>query len=422
MVLVPLWMVVIILFVAGVGVAGVPVLGGECPGRVVVVGGGYVGLHTAIMVARRLGEVLVVDIDPGVVERINSGGRLGIHVRDSYVLENLDLLGERVKATSDYGEARGADVYIVAVQTPERDGRIDYSPLESVARSLAKVVGRGALVVSETTIYPGGTLERLAQPLAGASGLELDADLFVAHAPERINPGSKRWPPERIPRVVGGVGPRSLEAAVGFYRDCLGLRVHPVEDIRVAEASKLLENSFRFLNIAYVNELKRVFDRAGIDFRRVVEAASTKPYGFMPFYPGPYIGGPCLPKDSRMMEEYSGSVLLRVARHVNEFQPLYYAALLLKRVRRLGARRILFLGVGYKPNAYTAVESPVLRVMENLGELDPGLELAVYDEYVEGYKDFDSVGEALEWADLVVRWGHEHVDVEGKPVVDLAKL
>ncbi len=395
-----------------------------CPDAVAVIGGGYVGLHDAVLAARRgVGEVLVVDIDESVVERINSGDASRLHVRDHYILEHWDEVKDRIRATTSYSEARGVEAFIVAVQTPLRGGRVDYSPLKRVAEMLSRVVEPGILVSSETTIYPGGTLELLGTPLSRITGYRLDDEIMLAHVPERIDPGNRRWTPENIPRVVGAVGPRSMEAALRLYRDCLGLPVHPVGDIRVAEASKLLENAFRLLNISFVNELKRAFDRMGIDVREVVEAASTKPFGFMPFKPGPYAGGPCIPKDSRMLEEATGSLLLRVARHINEGQPLYYAALVLREARRRGASRLLFYGLGYKPNAYTAVESPVLKVIEALRELDPSLEVRSYDPAIPAVSDFNSESEALEWADLVVRWGYKDRGLGARvPIVELENL
>ncbi|MCE4600203.1 MAG: nucleotide sugar dehydrogenase [Desulfurococcales archaeon] len=394
----------------------------SCPERAAIIGGGYVGLHTAVHLAKHGIEVKIIDINPRVVEAINSGSREKLHVKDYYVLENWDKVADSISATTSYRDARGYSLYIVAVQTPLREGRIDYTPLESAARSLAGVINRGSLIVSETTIYPGGTWTHLGSIIARETGYRVEEDYLLAHVPERINPGSREWTIEKIPRVVGGMGPRSLEAATILYRDCLGIETHPVGDIRVAEASKLLENTFRFVNIAYVNELKRVFDAMGIDVREVVKAASTKPFGYMPFYPGPYIGGPCIPKDTVMMNErVDGSRILSVAIESNEEQPLYYARKIHGIAAEMGARRLLFLGLGYKPNAYTSSQSPPLKVAEKLKEVDPGLDIGFFDPLISDPRSFDSLEEALEWADLVVRWGYKDLKLE-KPVIELEEL
>ncbi len=399
---------------------------GSCPGKIAVIGGGFVGLHTAVLAGLSgVREVVIIDIDERVVDRINRALKdpNAIHVKEEFILENITRLQGVLKASTSYSSARGSQAFIVAVQTPLRGRRVDYSPLASAGRMLGGVIERGSLIVSETTIYPGGTLEILGASIANESGLKPGSEGFLlAHAPERINPGSREYTVKTIPRVVGGVDKESLEAAVALYRDCFGLRVHPVDDIRIAEASKLLENSYRFLNISFVNELKRRLDAIGVDVRSVVDAASTKPFGFQPFYPGPGAGGSCLPKDSQMLEENLGSVLIRIAREINDTQPLYYAALILREARRRGARRILFYGVGYKPGVGYTIESPVLKVIRELETLDPNLEVKAYDPMAEGYdKAFSSEDDAVAWADMVVAWGYKPRAPEDK-LVDLARL
>lgn len=398
----------------------------SCPDRIAVIGGGFVGLHTAVLAGvSGVGEVIVVDIDEKVVDRINRAleDPSAVHVKEEFILENIGRLRGVLRASTNYEAARGSQAYIVAVQTPLRSRRVDYSPLRSAGTMLGGIIQEGNLVVSETTIYPGGTLGILGDAIARESGLKPGSGGFLlAHAPERINPGSRDYTVKDIPRVIGGVDRESLEAAVTLYRDCFGLRVHPVDDIRVAEASKILENSYRFLNISFINELKRRLDAIGVDVRRVVEAASTKPFGYQPFYPGPGAGGSCLPKDSQMLEENLGSLLIRTAREINDTQPLYYAALILREARRRGARRILFYGVGYKPGVGYTVESPVLKVIKELETLDPGLEVKAYDPMAEGYdKTFPSEQEAVDWADMIVAWGYKPSAPEDK-LVDLTRL
>jgi UDP-N-acetyl-D-glucosamine dehydrogenase len=381
-----------------------------------------VGLHTAVHAALSgVSEVTIIDINEKVVELINNGKPEDLHVKEQYVIDNWSLVKSKIRATTKYSEADGAKYFIVAVQTPRRGQSLDFTPLKKVAESLAPFLESESLVVSEVTIYPGGTYELLALPLSKLTGYNLDDELMVAHVPERLNAGSKKWVPKNIPRVVGGIGPKSLKTALSLYRDCFGIPVHPVEDIRIAEASKLLENSFRFINISFINELKRFFDRIGIDIKKVISAASTKPFGFMPFYPGPYIGGACLPKDALMLEIKADSLLLRVARLINESQPLYYAALLLKRIKMMKARKVLFYGLGFKPNSPYPYESPVLKVITELKSLDLSLDVKKYDPQIPWVSDFSSLNDAIEWADVIVRWGYKS-DRINKPIIDLEDL
>ena len=398
----------------------------SCPEKIAVIGGGFVGLHAAVLAGiSGVNEVVIIDIDERVVDRINMALKDPslVHVKEEFIIKNIGKLHGVLKASTNYESARGSQVYIVAVQTPLRGRRVDYGPFRSAGMMLGKIVQKGNLVSSETTMYPGGTMEVLGEAIARVSGLKAGSGGFLlAHAPERINPGSRDYTITNIPRVVGGVDKESLEAAVALYRDCFGLSVHPVEDIRIAEASKILENSYRFINISFVNELKRRLDAIGVDIRRVVDAASTKPFGFQPFYPGPGAGGSCLPKDSQMLEENLGSLMIRVASEINDTQPLYYAALILREARRRGARRILFYGVGYKPGVGYTVESPVLKVINELETLDPGLEVKAYDPMAEGYdKVFPSEQEAIEWADMIVAWGYKP-DAPKEKIVDLTRL
>ncbi len=393
-----------------------------CPSQLVVIGGGFVGLHAAVHAALKgVRQVYVVDVNPEVVERINSGDPRELHVREPYVVENWPKVRSRITATLDYRVASEARHIIVAVQTPRRGTSIDFTPLHRVAENLAPNLQPYTLISSEVTIYPGGTWEHLGKIIHELTGYEPDEELLLAHVPERLVAGSRKWNPENIPRVVGAIGLKSLQEAVNLYSKCLGVKVYPVKDIRIAEAAKILENGFRLLNIAFVNELKRYLDAIGVDVRAVIEAAATKPFGYMPFHPGPYAGGACLPKDSLMLELASGSLLLRIAREINETQPAYYARKLLPLVRRYSAKRILFLGLGFKPDIPYPIESPPLKVAQELAKLDPTLDIRKYDPQIPEASDFKSSEEALSWADLIVRWGYKNIN-PSKPVIDLENI
>lgn len=386
-----------------------------------VIGGGFVGLQTAVLAALSgVRQVIIVDIDPRVVDKINNTkDPAELHVKEKLIQENWSKVKDKMKATTDYKDASHVDVYMVSVQTPLLGDHVDYTPLLKVGESLGRIVDKGNLVISETTIYPGGTVSLLGRRISETSGLSLGSGgILLAHSPERVNPGSE-WTAEKIPRVVGGIDIASRDAAVQIIRDCFGLTVFPVDDIRVAEASKLLENTFRLVNISLVNELQRRLDRKGINIRKVIEAASTKPFGYMPFWPGPGAGGSCLPKDARMLEEFTGSLLLRIAREINESQPLYYAARILREARKRNARRVLFYGLGYKPDTPYLVESPILHLIEELSILDPTLEIAKQDPLIPQMSDFDNIKDAIEWADLVLVWGKPPEGLTPEKMIDL---
>jgi len=393
-----------------------------CPRVVSVVGGGFVGLHTAVMFSMMpfTEKVIVIDVNENVVRRIREGTD-SLHVREKYILDNWDAARKKIEATTNYIDAWDSEVFVVAVQTPFNGEKIDYSPLENAGSKLGEIVKKNSLIVSEVTIYPGGTMNHLGKPMIEKSNLELDQEIFLAHAPERLTAGSTKWTPEKIPRVIGGVGPNSLKKAYILYHDCLGIEVYPVEDIRIAEAAKLLENSFRLLNISFINELKRSFDKMGMNIRDVVKAASTKPFGYMPFYPSPYAGGACLPKDSFMMEMFSGSELLGVARKINESQPLYYAAIIQKMIIKKNYRNILFYGFGFKPGSPYSINSPVLRIIEELKSLNNSIVTRKYDPLIPSESDFDSEDKAVGWADFIVRWGYVDKKFE-KPSISIEEL
>ncbi len=393
-----------------------------CPRVVSVVGGGFVGLHTAVMFALRsfTEKVIVIDVNENVVRRIREG-KDSLHIREKYVLDNWGVASKKIEATTNYADAGDSEVFVVAVQTPFNGEKIDYSPLENAGNKLGEIVKKNSLIVSEVTIYPGGTMNHLGKPLEDKSNLKLDLEIYLAHAPERLTAGSTKWTPEKIPRVIGGIGPNSLKKASMLYHDCLGIEIYPVGDIRVAEAAKLLENSFRLLNISFINELKRSLDKMGVNIRDVVKAASTKPFGYMPFYPSPYAGGACLPKDSFMMESFTRSELLGVARKINESQPLYYAANIQKIIAKKNYRNILFYGFGFKPGSPYSINSPILRIIKELQSLNSSIAVKKYDPLISSESDFETEDEAVAWADFIIKWGYIGKKF-GKPFISIEEL
>jgi len=372
--------------------------------NVAIIGGGFVGITVGVLAAKKGFNIRIIDIDRTIVEKINSKDKDRLHLCEKYVYENWDAVKNKIEASIGYEGIEDANYIIVAVQTPRIFDRIDYSPINKVAERLSRHISPNTLVSLESTIYPGGTVDLLGRVIEAKAGMKLDEDLYLVNVPERINPDDKNHTIEFIPRVLGGVGPRSLANGVEFYHDRLGLNVQPVDDIRIAEASKLLENSFRLLNISFMNELKRKFDADGLDLNKVIKACSTKPFGFMRFLPGPYVGGPCISKDSLMLAHTTESEMLRKALEINDNQPRYYARKIEDIIQAERARKVLFYGMGFKPGSRYDIDSPVHKIASVI-DMD-GLEIRKYDPNIPERSDFEDEDEALKWADLILSWGY----------------
>ncbi len=395
-----------------------------------VIGGGFVGLNTAVHAALRGFNVTVVDIKEDVVSRINSGGEP--HIRDPYIVDNWGSVKGRVRATSSYWEVKGFKYYVVAVNTPMKvygrallemlessnrsiDDFIDFKPLEAAARSLGEVVERGSLIASEVTIYPGGTIERLSRPIENISKLTLGEGFFIAHSPERINPGDRVWNVSNIPRVLGAPDKASLEKSLEFYSEKLGVKIAKVTGLVEAEYSKLLENSQRLVNIALTSSLKVAGDRGGLNYVEALEGASTKPFGFQPYKPG-YAGGPCLLKDTVMLYawmidknvETPFTKILRDAIAANELYLIHVASKIAAKARDSGYKRILFHGLGYKPGSPYFISEDLNYPWRLMMELKSrGFEVKSYDPEIPWKSDFKNYSEARNWADIVIGWGRE---------------
>ncbi len=259
-----------------------------------IIGQGYVGLPLALVFAEAGFSVVGFDVDEGKVAALRRGESYIQHIGPERVRRAVSE--RKFDSTTDFDRIRDCDAVLICVPTPLGGHREpDNSFIHHTARGIARRLRRGQLVVLESTTYPGTTDEEVAGIL-GESGLQTPEDYFLAFSPEREDPGRRDFTTKSIPKIVGGVNPASTEAALALYNKAFD-RVVPVSSARVAESTKLLENVFRSVNIALVNELKMIFDRMGIDIWEVIEAAKTKPFGFMPFYPGPGLGGHCIPLD-----------------------------------------------------------------------------------------------------------------------------
>jgi len=334
-----------------------------------VVGLGYVGLPLAVEAASAGFKVVGVDLSPKVVARVNA---CDSHVGDvpSARLSPLVAAG-LLTATTDYAALAAADCVSIAVPTPlTKTKEPDISFITSAMDALVPHVKRGALVVLESTTYPGTTEELIADRLGKERGLTVGRDVFVAFSPERVDPGNPTWHTKNTPKVLGGVTPACAEVARAFYAAVVDT-VHVVGSAREAETVKLLENTFRAVNIGLVNEFLLMCNRLDIDIWNVIRAASTKPFGFMPFYPGPGIGGHCIPLDPMYMSWKAKAVdfynrFIELATDINGNMPRFVVAklgdLLNERERSLKGSRILVLGMAYKKNVADLRESPGLEI------------------------------------------------------------
>src|SRR5271156_2119183 len=355
-----------------------------------IIGLGYVGLPLAVAFAREGCDVVAVDLDPRKIEAIEAG--------DSYIedvpSELLRVLSARIHATSRYADLARADAVLVCVPTPLTANREpDLGPLVDSTRALAEVLQAGQLVVLESTTYPGTTRERVA-PLLEESGLAAGRDFYLAFSPERVDPGRTDFTLRNTPKVLGGLTDACAVRAEEIY----GLvcdHIVRVSSPEAAELTKLLENIFRSVNIALVNELAMLTDRMGIDIWEVVDAAASKPYGFMRFEPGPGMGGHCLPVDPfylswRAREFDMATEFIELAGKVNQQMPYHCVA---KAQRALNDRgmsvkgaRVGVIGVSYKPGVGDIRESPALKIIALLKDL--GAQVSYHDPHVPSLPEF----------------------------------
>jgi UDP-N-acetyl-D-glucosamine dehydrogenase len=362
---------------------------------IAIVGLGYVGLPLVKTFLNKGFEVLGFDIDGKKVELLNQGKSYIKH----FTAEELKtfLKQKKFQATTEFGNLAKADVIIICVPTPlDSHKNPDLSYVMTTTEVIYKNLRRGQLVVLESTTYPGTTEEKML-PLLEAGGFKAGEDFYLAYSPERENPGDKIYTTEKIPKVVGGVTSTCKRVAKILY-DQVVVKTIPVSSPKVAEATKLMENIFRSVNIAMVNEMKMIFDRMGIDIWEVVEAASTKPFGFMPFIPGPGYGGHCIPVDPfylawKAKEVDHPTKFIELAGEINTLMPYYVVTktieALNKKRKSVRGARILILGIAYKKDIDDQRESPALKIISLLQ--NKGAKVSYNDPYVPqsyGHRDY----------------------------------
>src|ERR671932_879884 len=355
--------------------------------RVGVIGLGYVGLPLAVEFARRGLRATGFEVDARKAEAINRGESYIGDVPSDVLREAV--VSERLHATTDFDELSSCDAIIICVPTPLRKTKEpDISYILAAASEIQSRLRRGQLVVLESTTYPGTTDEVLL-PMFEERGLRLDSDFLLAFSPERVDPGNPQFHTDNIPKVVGGCTDDSTEAAALLYGQIVK-EVHPVSSARVAEAAKLLENTFRAVNIGMANEMARLCYHLGIDTWEVIRAAATKPFGFMPFYPGPGIGGHCIPLDPHYLswkarQHGFDSRFISLAEEVNSRMPEHVVQLVSDGLnderKAMKGSNVLLLGVAYKKDVNDVRESPALSIIDRLRA--KGANVRYHDPFVE---------------------------------------
>lgn len=407
--------------------------------RVGVIGLGYVGLPLATEFARNGFKVTGFEVDERKAELINAGETYIGDVDESLVKVSVDA--GRLRATTDFDNLKDCDAIIICVPTPLRKTKEpDVSFILAAAEETKKRLRRGQLVILESTTYPGTTDEVLL-PMFQETGLQLDTDFLLAFSPERVDPGNAEFQTHNIPKVVGGVTDDSTEAAAYLYSQIVK-DVHSVSSARVAEAAKLLENTFRAVNIGMANEMARLCYALNIDTWEVIRAAATKPFGFMPFYPGPGIGGHCIPLDPHYLswkarQHGFDSRFIGLAEEVNSRMPEHVVQLVSDGLnddrKSMNGARVLVLGVAYKRDIDDVRESPALSIIDRLRS--KGCEVSYHDPFVpqisfddshtegggEPLSSVDLTDEEIRAADcLIIVTDHSQIDYQR--VVNLAPL
>lgn len=391
-----------------------------------VVGLGYVGLPLAVEKAKAGFRTIGFDIQRQKVEMVNAGENYIGDVVDSDLKKLVDR--GQLSATTDFSFVKDVDFIAICVPTPlDKHQQPDISYVKSSTEEIAKYMTKGTMVVLESTTYPG-TTEELLKPILESSGLKCGEDFYLGFSPERVDPGNKQFKTKNTPKVVGAVGDDAREVIAAMYRAVLEGDVYEVSSPAIAEMEKILENTYRNINIGLANEMAMLCNKMGIDYWEVVDAAKTKPYGFQAFYPGPGLGGHCIPLDpyylSWKAREYGfHTSMIESSMMVNDNMPEYCVqrsmAILNRHRKPLNGSKVLVLGVAYKNDIDDYRESPAIRVIEKLK--DAGAETDFYDPWIPEYKDNGKVFKGIEKIDeeiissydlIVITAAHTNIDYD----------
>jgi len=366
---------------------------------VTIVGLGYIGLPLACLCAKKGYKVCGLDNDEEKVILVNKN-------KNPINMEKLD---GQINATTNAGECiPTSDIVVICVPTPANNNVPDLTIFKEAVSTVSKFIAQNTLLIIESTIYPG-TTEEIVIPILKKNNINPTKDILVAHSPERIDPGNEKWTIENLPRVVGGFTEEATKKTIEFYKSIVNADIVRLSDIKSAEATKIMENTFRDVNIAFMNEMAKSFDRIGIDILEVIKGASTKPYAFMPHYPGAGVGGHCIAQDPYYMIE-KGRLLgfnhsfLMLAREINNSMPYYVVGLLEQELEKIGKKienaKVGVLGLAYKGEVSDTRISPAFNIIDILKV--KGANILVFDPYVKKGCDVKSTNELLERSDYIV--------------------
>ncbi len=373
--------------------------------KLCIIGLGYVGLPIYFQAKLKGFDVFGFDVNAKKIEELKQGKT---EIKSRIINSGFEKFKEN-DFTSDVARLKEADVFIICVPTPvDEDKNPDYSFVVDATKLVVKYGKKGILISHESTVNPG-TMDEIVRPIFDNASWILDKDYFLVHSPERIDPGNQKYEVDNIPRVIGGLSKLSLENGYDLYVKLIDAPIKKMSSIRAAEMTKIVENTFRDINIAYVNQLAIIADAIDVDIKEVIDGASTKPYAFMAHYPGIGIGGHCIPVDPYYLIEYAKNKgvnprFLSLARETNEDMPKYALMLLQNKLTDLEIQlkdtKVLVLGLSYKPNISDERESPSKKIIKLLKENN--VEVKCYDPYILNKSDFENLNDALKWPDVVI--------------------
>lgn len=389
--------------------------------KVVIIGLGYVGLPLAIAAAKSGYSVVGIDLNTEKVSRINNGSSPVEDIDDTQIQELL--LSSSFRASHDYSEIREAKIVLICVPTPLLKNQLpDLSNVASAAQSLSKHLDKGSLVILESTVAPGTTRDFLAPLIRSNKNID-KTEIELAFSPERIDPLNKKWNLKNTPKIVAGLTDNSRIKAVEFYSKFVD-EVIECDTLEIAETAKLLENSFRLINISFINELSKLCHKLGIEVNQVINAAATKPYGFMPFYPSIGVGGHCIPVDPLYLSDKAKHMgepiqLIDLASQINLSMPQYFVNRAEEMLGELQGKRILVIGVSYKPNVADTRETPVEMLITILKQ--KSARVYWHDDLVKEWGGEISVALSSNFDLAILATPHDYLDLsalENVPVIN----